>query len=379
VAAPLPAARKIDDEGAGRSSWENGAEPLPVARLRPALDDLFIPSALRYWLDFAGSVLCFWGGFTVAATASHGIALALPAFAVSVLGLYRAVIFIHELAHFPPGRMHAFRAVWNFCCGMPVLAPDFLYGSHADHHRRTAYGTADDGEYLPWGRPGNRLAIVMFVLSGFLAFPAGVVRFGVLAPLSWLSPRLRRWVAVSASSLVVDVGYRRLPPSGAEARRWVLCEAAVFFYLCAALLGLLLGIIPWGCLLLLYLTISAALFLNSLRTLAAHRYRSFGRPLALTGQMLDSVNYPRRAWLNELWAPVGLRFHAVHHLFPGLPYHNLATAHARLLRLLPPDSPYRRTEGRSLMASLRELWRAAGADGAKAATLGREGHAGLAE
>ena len=32
-----------------------------------------------------------------------------------------------------------------------------------------------------------------------------------------------------------------------------------------------------------------------------------------------SVNYPQRAWLSELWAPVGLRYHALHHLQPGLP------------------------------------------------------------
>jgi fatty acid desaturase len=109
----------------------------------------------------------------------------------------------------------------------------------------------------------------------------------------------------------------------------------------------------------LYLIASAALLMNSLRTLAAHRYRSPGDPLTMTQQLLDSINYPRRSWAAALWAPVGLRFHAVHHLFPGIPYHNLPAAHARLVRLLPPESPYHQTEGRGLVASLRELWRGA--------------------
>ena len=42
-----------------------------------------------------------------------------------------------------------------------------------------------------------------------------------------------------------------------------------------------------------------------------------------------------------MWAPVGLRYHALHHLFPTLPYHNLKAAHEYLLVHLPPESPYR--------------------------------------
>ena len=109
----------------------------------------------------------------------------------------------------------------------------------------------------------------------------------------------------------------------------------------------------------LYLIGAAALFLNSLRTLAAHRYRSAGEPMTATQQLLDSLNYPRRSWLIPLWAPVGLRFHAMHHLFPGIPYHNLAAAHDRVMGMLPPASPYHRTAGYGLAASLGELWRSA--------------------
>ncbi|HEV2186198.1 MAG TPA: fatty acid desaturase [Stellaceae bacterium] len=377
--APPPTAKEADAEGAGRGAFAGEDEALPIARLRQALDDLFTPNPILYWLDFVASALCFYGGLALVAATPLSAPLKLAAFAVSALGLYRALIFTHELAHFPPRRMRAFRIAWNLACGFPLLAPDFLYETHVDHHRRASYGTAHDGEYLPWGRPGGRPAILMFLVSSLLALPACVVRFGILAPLSWLMPNLRRWVAIHASSLVVDNSYCRTPPTPVQDRRWRRHEAIAFLYLCAVIAGLSTGLIPAAWIVLLYLTLTTALLLNGLRTLAAHRYRSAGTPLTMTKQLLDSLNYPRQAWLNELWAPVGLRFHAVHHLFPGIPYHNLAAAHARLSRLLPSDSPYHRTEARGLITSVRELWRAARADPATAAALTDDRPAELAE
>jgi fatty acid desaturase len=378
VEALTPATEKADELAAAHVSIEAEGEALPIPKLRQALDDLFTPNPRRYWLDLFGSLLCFYGGLAAAAAAPLPLVARLAAFALSSLGFYRAIIFIHELVHFPPGRMRGFRLAWNLCCGLPALAPDFLYESHVDHHRRTTYGTADDGEYLPWGRRGNRSAILMFVGSSLLAPLGGIARFGVLGPLSWLSPKLRHWMIVHFSSLVVDAGYRRTPPTPAEDRRWRAQEAIVFVYLCAGLAALLTGLISVTWAVLLCLTLGTALLLNNLRTLVVHRYRSSGQQSTAMEQLLDSINYPRQAWLNELWAPVGLRFHAVHHLFPGIPYHNLAAAHARLLLLLPPDSPYRRTEGSGLVRGLRELWRAAGAERRPVAALARD-QAGLAE
>jgi fatty acid desaturase len=59
-----------------------------------------------------------------------------------------------------------------------------------------------------------------------------------------------------------------------------------------------------------------------------------------------------------IWAPLGMRFHALHHLFPTLPYHNMAAAHRRLAAVLPADHPYRQTESPSLLAAIGQLARA---------------------
>jgi len=332
---------------------------LPIRQLRRALDDLLVPRPAFYWIDFLASITCFYAGFAASVVLPLNNPLKLLGAIVAVLSLYRAVVFIHELAHLSPGRAPGFGVAWNLLCGIPLLVPSFLYGSHRDHHGRRAYGTPKDGEYMPWGRPGHRIGIVMFASSSFLGLPAGALRFGILGPLSWFNPGLREWVAVNASSLVVDPQYRRDPPSKQEARGWRLQEAAVFAYLLAIAAALVTGLINAELLVQLYLISAAGLLLNSLRTLAAHRYRSSGDPLTTTQQLLDSLNYPRRSWLIPLWAPVGLRFHAMHHLFPGIPYHNLAAAHERVMGMLPEGSPYHRTAGYGLAASLSELWRSA--------------------
>ena len=332
---------------------------LPIRHLRRALDDLLVPRPTYYWIDFLASITCFYVGFAAAAVLPLSNPLKLVGAVVAVLSVYRAVVFIHELAHLSPGRVPGFRVAWNLLCGIPLLVPSFLYGSHRDHHARSAYGTAKDGEYRPWGRPGNRIGIVMFASSSFLGLPAGVLRFGILGPLSWFNRGIREWVAVNASSLVVDPRYRRDPPSQSEARSWRVQEACVFVYLLAIAAAFVTGRINAELLVQLYLITAAALLLNSLRTLAAHRYRSAGDPLTTTQQLLDSLNYPRPSWLIPLWAPVGLRYHAMHHLFPSIPYHNLAAAHDRVMGMLSPGSPYHRTAGYGLAASLSDLWRRA--------------------
>jgi len=66
---------------------------------------------------------------------------------------------------------------------------------------------------------------------------------------------------------------------------------------------------------------------------------------------------PPPAVLPLLWAPVGLRYHALHHLLPNLPYHSLGAAHRRLLAQLPADSPYRATASRRVTDVLARMLR----------------------
>ena len=85
---------------------------------------------------------------------------------------------------------------------------------------------------------------------------------------------------------------------------------------------------------------SVTAVLNQLRTLVAHLWENDGDPMTVTAQYLDSVNVPPPGIMAELWAPVGLRYHALHHLLPSMPYHSLAEAHRRLAKELGADSTY---------------------------------------
>ena len=79
--------------------------------------------------------------------------------------------------------------------------------------------------------------------------------------------------------------------------------------------------------------------------------------MSLTDQYRDSTNVPA-AFPGVLWAPVGLRFHALHHLLPRLPYHSLPEAHRRLSAALPESSAYPQANYGSLSTLLQRLGQA---------------------
>ena len=96
---------------------------------------------------------------------------------------------------------------------------------------------------------------------------------------------------------------------------------------------------------------------NQIRTLAAHGYVHGDAPVDADAQLLDSINLRGWPWLTALVAPVGLRFHALHHYLPGLPYHSLGAVHRALLRDLPANAAYRKTLRGGIWETLQALFR----------------------
>lgn len=303
--------------------------PDDKALLRAAAEltrDISVARPEIYWPDMLASALVGYGALA-ATIVTPSLPVALACGAVSVMALYRALLFIHEITHLHRKALRGFRTAWNVLVGIPLLTPSLMYEQvHTIHHSRMRYGTAEDPEYLPlalmkpWTLP-------VFILVAALAPIAVLARWGLLAPLGLVIPGMRKLAWERFSSLSINPDFRRRPPESEEQRRWFAWQqvGASVWALFVLSTPFWLG---WKPLLVALGVTSLVAMFNQLRTLVAHLWENDGDRLSTTAQYLDSVNVPH--WIAGFWAPVGLRWHATHHLLPSLPYHSLGTAHKRL-------------------------------------------------
>lgn len=320
-----------------------------MAMLRAAVEQTRDISAAKgsiYWPDMLVSAGLGYAGLA-SAILIDTTWLAVLCGIASALAFYRALLFIHELTHIHRDALPGFRFGWNLLVGVPMMMPSLMYENvHTLHHARTRYGTVEDPEYLPlalmkpWSLP-------MFILISLL-LPIGLlIRSALLVPLGVIVPPLRRLVWERASALSINPAFRRRPAEGEFARQvfWQELGASVWalFLVGYAVMQ------DWRPLAIGLVIISVTAVLNQIRTLVAHLWQNEGEPMTVTAQFLDSVNVPPPGLLAELWAPVGLRYHALHHLLPSLPYHALPEAHRRLHSQLGGASTYARANYAGLL------------------------------
>jgi fatty acid desaturase len=315
-----------------------------IAEARPAI----------YWPDMLGSALLGYAALAGAILFGNPL-LAIASGVVAALALYRALLFIHELTHIHRTALPGFRLAWNLLVGIPMLMPSFMYENvHTLHHARVRYGTVEDPEYLPLAlmKPWTLPAFVGIALLA----PIGlIIRYGLLTPLGLVIPAVRRISWERYSALSINPAFRRRPPEGEFARQVFWQELGA----CAWALALVASVfvLGWKPLLVALAVFSLAGLLNQLRTLVAHLWENDGEAMTVTGQYLDSVNVPPPSPLAALWAPVGLRYHALHHLMPSMPYHSLGEAHKRLRAHLGPDSTFERANHRGMLVLVARIAR----------------------
>lgn len=326
-------------------------------RLNQSEVNFFQVKPVRFWFDFLLSVTIAYTAGTIYLESQLFSWPQLIAFPLTVFWLYRVGSLIHEVAHLSHYEMRTFKVVWNLVVGVMTLSPSpFFTRHHRDHHTQRLYGTPLDPEYVVniWRR-GSWLSMLGY-LAIIAVFPLLVFLRFLLAPLTYLHPRLREWTLTRASSMTLNWRYvRKMTPHD----RWAIGAVEWLCFLRAAVIPLmvLLGVNPWWRIPQLYLLGFTILLMNQARQLADHHFEGDGGKLGLSDHIRDSCNYTSKDLLTWLFFPFAIRYHALHHLFPMLPYHNLKAAHAYLLRELPADSPYRGLDQPHWWSVARKMFR----------------------
>ncbi len=333
---------------------ESVDDGLPLKDLTRLVRDLSEPSRAIYWSNLVGGLVVAALGVYLSrpfpGAILSGSPVAICGFVVAVLAIYRITYFNHEIAH-QARKLPGFALAWNATVGVPLLIPSFLYSDHRNHHSLDGFGSDSDVEYFPPEMRGFKGAVALVVLSFLLPF-AYVIRFAVLAPAAWISRRIRTWVDTRASSLGILGLSRRAPPTASERPSWRRQELACFVYLVVVAAVLIVRRPAVAMAVHFYALFVAILLLHSVRIMAAHRYESELYPQGRVGQLLDSFNFTRNPVVTRLMAPLGFHLHALHHLFPNIPFHHMPEAHRRLAAALPADSPYHAAEAPSFFAAV---------------------------
>ncbi len=325
---------------------------LDDGEMKRLVRDLHQTRPAIYWTDLFATALVGWIAFAAAVMLRPFSAAMLCATGLAALALYRALCFVHEISHQSRRTLPGFETVWNLLVGYPLLMPSYVYtGVHQSHHKLSTYGTAQDPEYLPFA--SSSVMSTVFALQALLIPAMLIVRFVILTPIGFISPRFQKWLVVYASSLTMNIRYRREITE--ELLKKVRRQSLPILIIWGCALALAAeGMVPWRIFAVWFVVCGFLSFVNALRTLGAHAYEGSGEPFDRTGQLLDSIDTPGAPW-TELWAPVGLRYHALHHYFPGIPYHNLPQAYKRIIDSLPVSGTYKKMSSPSLRNSLSLL------------------------
>jgi fatty acid desaturase len=327
----------------GEASWIGSAR----RTLIQSEADYFKVRPGRYWADFAISLVLGYGFGSLFLMAPLGSVWQWMAYPLAVFWIYRLGSLVHEVCHLGAHEMRVFKVTWNLLVGVITLSPSpFFTRHHRDHHSCKHYGTHEDPEYVVnffrgsgvLGMIGYAVEIAVFPLLVFLRF--------LLGPLTFIHPRLREFFLRRGCALTLNWRYER-KVSAFDRRVLNAIELLCSLRAWLMLISVFVGWTDWTRLPLFYSVAVGVLALNQLRLLGDHHLESAGSRLALDAHILDSCNYTERdigAWV---LFPFAIRYHALHHMFPSLPYHNLAAAHAYLAHELPADSPYHSLSQRS--------------------------------
>ena len=302
--------------------------------------DHFQIEPVKYWTDMIVCTVCTYVAASIYLMSPLFSWQQIVTFPIAAFWLYRANSMVHEVSHLSKKQLPSFSLAWNLLLGIPTLFPStFFTTHHRDHHSGRHYGTPQDPEYIiNVFTPGSIASTVFYFLHLFV-YPIFVLLRFMFAPISYLHPTWREFTLRRLSSFTLNWKYER------NLNRMDRRTFNVVELLCCARawlipLGVVIGISDWTRIPLLYLIAITVLMANQMRFFADHHFESHGQQMSMADHIADSCNYSKNDFLTWLFFPFTIRFHALHHLFPTIPYHNLPAAHDHLTANLPEDSVY---------------------------------------
>lgn len=274
---------------------------------------------------------------------------------ISSIAFYRGLSFIHEVAHFDNTVPH-FRLVYNTLFGVPCRVPSYSLRTHKYHHGIKTFATLEDPEYERWTQRKAYFLLRPFILSFF--YPLFLtIRFTIL-PLFYplMSLELKKNIYQKMSSFVMNLKYKRPFSPDEYSQMQAQDTACALYFIIFVILTTYFGVFKYAYG-IWYAQIMFISLMNTYRALVAHRYQAHQADPSTTPrdlQINDSVTI-EGSFLTEIWAPIGLRYHSTHHMFPSIPYYNLAHAHKRLKAAVDIDHPYSKTIDPSFIVAFTKL------------------------
>jgi fatty acid desaturase len=312
------------------------------AELRNLVQDLHGINGKRVYSELIIIAIIAWSSY-FALFLDLSIATKVALFLLSSIALYRGLSFNHEVSHFER-ILPKFELTYNILFGFPSRVPAYSLKTHNYHHGIKTFGTAGDPEYENWTEKEAYYLLRPLVLS--LLYPVILtLRFAII-PFFYpaLSSKNKKNIHEKISSFVMNAKFKR-PFSNEDYKDMITQDLTCLAYFVAftaitsyfGVFKMAFGI--W------YLQIVFISLMNTHRALVAHRYQIHRANPAQTArdmQVNDSVTI-EGSLLTEIWAPIGLRYHSTHHMFPSIPYYNLGKAHRRIKAAIDADHPYSKT------------------------------------
>lgn len=326
-------------------------DPLNLHLIQASLVDLKKPNAKIFWTDLVITCAMAYTGFWIAIDSRLGTEARLAGFVLSTLAFYRAIYFNHECFH-SSGGLKYFSLAYNLLVGFFVKFPTYIYEPHQYHHTRSEYGTLYDSEYANMRGKIYPLLVLPFIIAALTPITL-FFRFFILPPLMVLmSEKFRQKIFVHLSTFALLPTYRRPLPELDEKIRWYRQDLGCFLYWLGFLalihfeVWTVQALWIWG-------AMAGAIFVfNHFRAIVAHTYDTKYRSSDFVGQIETTMTI-ETGFLGEIWAPMSISYHTLHHLMPKVPYHNLKKAHRILLGVLPADHPYRKGLHKSYFSALK--------------------------